>query len=75
MSVGPEPRDVVRYIRGIDLVALATRAPESPAIPLLYEQYCAALGAVPLPDFLAVLSLLISRGVLHAEMRMQSART
>ena len=75
VMVGPEPRDVVRYIRGIDLVALAARAPESPAIPLLYEQYCAAFGAVPLPDFLAVLSLLISRGVLHAEMRTQSART
>ena len=72
--LGPEPRDVLRYIRGVDLVALATLAPRSTDIPLLFEQYVASHGEVPLPEFLAALSLLTSRGVLHADVRTPLAR-
>jgi len=64
--LGPEPRDVVRYVRGVDLPAVARLAPLCPDIPLMYEHYVARHGAVLLPDFLGVLSLLVSRGVLRA---------
>lgn len=64
--LGSRAADIVRYIRGVDLVALARLAPLCPDVPLMFEHYCATHGAVLLPDFLGALSLLIARRVLHA---------
>lgn len=66
VALGPHPRDIVRYVRGVDLVALARLAPLCPDVPLMFEHYVARHGAVQLPDFLGVLSLLVARGVLQA---------
>ena len=66
VALGPRPADVVRYVRGIDIVALARLAPRCPDVPLMFEHYIARHGEVKLPDFLGVLSLLVARGVLHA---------
>ncbi|HUR33432.1 MAG TPA: FAD-dependent monooxygenase [Vicinamibacterales bacterium] len=59
------PRDARRYVRGIDLVTLATVAPLATDIPVIYEAYCARHGATALPDFLASLSLLVAHDVLR----------
>jgi hypothetical protein len=75
VALGDRPRDVVRYARGIDLVALATIAQLHPGVPEIYEDYCARLGRVPLPALLATLSLLIARGVLRADARVIGARS
>ena len=64
IALGPSPRDVVRYVRGVDLVALAGLAPGARDVPALFEQYCALHGAAPLPDILGALALLLARGVL-----------
>ncbi|MGC4082511.1 MAG: FAD-dependent monooxygenase [Vicinamibacterales bacterium] len=73
VALGPEARDIVRYVRGIDLVALADLAPCAADIPLMYEEYCTRLGSVPLPDFLGVLALLAARHVLGV--RIERARS
>lgn len=67
VALGPHPSDIVRYIRGVDLSALARLAPLCPDVPLMFEHYVATHGAVLLPDFLRVLSLLVVRGVLRAQ--------
>lgn len=64
VTLGPSPRDIVRYVRGVDLVALAGLAAGARDVPTLFEQYCARHGAVPLPDILGALALLLARGVL-----------
>jgi flavin-dependent dehydrogenase len=75
VALGPGPRDVLRYVRGIDLVAVAMLAPRCDDIPLMFEQYVSRYGPVPLPDFLACLSLLTARGVLRANARVPLARS
>lgn len=64
IALGPSPRDIVRYLRGVDLVALVGLATGARDVPTLFEQYCARHGAVPLPDMIGALALLIARGVL-----------
>lgn len=64
VALGPSPREVVRYVRGVDLVALAGLAPDVRDVPTLFEQYCVLHGAAPLPDILGALALLLARGVL-----------
>lgn len=64
VALGPAPRDVVRYVRGVDLVALAGLAPAAHDVPAIVERYCALHGAVALPDILGALALLLARGVL-----------
>lgn len=66
VALGPRAADIVRYVRGIDLVALSGLAPLCPDVPLMYEHYRARYGDVLLPDFLGALSLLVARGVLVA---------
>jgi flavin-dependent dehydrogenase len=56
--------DGVRYIRGVDLVALARLAPEHSDVGTLYETFVRDRPAVALPDFLGALSTLIAFGVL-----------
>ncbi|MEQ1728919.1 MAG: NAD(P)/FAD-dependent oxidoreductase [Vicinamibacterales bacterium] len=64
IALGTSPRDVVRYVRGIDLVALVGLAPSAREVPTLVEHYCARHGRVALPDILGALALLLARGVL-----------
>lgn len=64
VALGPSARDIVRYVRGVDLVALAALAPGAGDVPTLVEQYCALHGAAPLPDVIGALALLLARGVL-----------
>lgn len=64
VALGPSPRDIVRYVRGVDLVALAGLAPTASDVPTLFEQYCARHGAAALPDVIGALALLIARNVL-----------
>jgi len=54
----------VRYLRNVDLVALLEVAPTSDDVGVLYERYTRLQGAVPLPDFLGALSVLVARGAL-----------
>jgi len=42
----------IRYVRGVDVVALVELAPSILQVPDLYESYVRRVGAVPLPDFL-----------------------
>lgn len=65
LALGPEPRDVVRYVRGVDLVHLASLAPACSDVPTLFDRYQQEHGAVNLADFLAVLALLVARHVLR----------
>lgn len=64
VPLGPLPRDVVRYVRGIDLVQLAALAPAVRSVPDLAEQYAMRSGAAPLRDVIGAVALLIARGVL-----------
>lgn len=77
VPLGPHPREALRFLQGIDLVALAQRAPTTTSVPALYERYCREQGAAPLPAFLGALALLVARGVLHisAESSMRAARS
>lgn len=67
VTLGPEPRDLVRYVRGVDLVDLAALAPACGDIPRLHERYQQRHGDVDLGDLLAVLSLLVAHRVLRAD--------
>ena len=42
----------IRYVRGIDMVALVELAPAVRQVPDLYDAYVRQAGPVPLPDFL-----------------------
>jgi flavin-dependent dehydrogenase len=64
----PDRPEGVRYIRGVDLMAVAGLAPNHFSVGEMYEAYVRQYAPAALPDFLGVLSLLIARGVLqHAE--------
>ncbi len=56
--------DGVRYIRGVDLIALARQAPAYRDAGELYEAFTRDRPGVVLPDFLGALSALIAFGVL-----------
>jgi hypothetical protein len=49
----------VRYCRNVDLLAVTRLAPQHEQVPDLYEAYSRSINAVPLPDFLGVLSALV----------------
>jgi len=57
---------VVRYAAGVDLPAVLALAGSAVAVPDLYEAYCRATASVPLPQFLAGLSLLVAEGALRS---------
>ena len=56
----------LRYAHDVDLVALAEVACRHRRVPDVYEAYCRAHSAAPLPNVVAGLSLLVARGILHA---------
>ena len=57
----------IRYVRGIDLVALMELAPGTTAVPGLFETYVQAAGPAPLPDFLFAVATAVARGWLVSE--------
>jgi flavin-dependent dehydrogenase len=63
--VTPAFPEGIRYVRDIDLVALAGLASEFQQVPDLYEAYNRAAPPVALPDFLGALSLLLAKGMLE----------
>lgn len=62
----PEAPDGVRFLAGVDLLKLGEMACRHQQVPDLFDAYCRAYGAVPLPSMLGSLSLLLARGVLTA---------
>jgi flavin-dependent dehydrogenase len=57
----------MRYIRGIDMVALVELAPGSRTVPDLFEACVRRLGPMSLHDFLYALATAVARGWLVAE--------
>ncbi|MFP5354342.1 MAG: NAD(P)/FAD-dependent oxidoreductase [Gemmatimonadota bacterium] len=54
----------VRYLRSVDLLALADVAPRHDDVGEIYAQYVRTLGPIPLPDLLGALSVLLGKGAL-----------
>jgi flavin-dependent dehydrogenase len=65
--VNPAWPDGLRYLRGVDLVALLRLAPRHTDIGDLFEANQAAAPLVELPDFLGALSVLVANGSLRHE--------
>ena len=57
----------IRYVRGVDVVALVQLAPSVLQVPALYDSYVRTAGTVPLPDFLYAVATAVARGWLVAE--------
>ncbi len=57
----------IRYVRGIDLIALMELAPGTTEVPGLFETYVQAMGPAPLPDFLFAVATAVARGWLVSE--------
>ncbi len=51
----------IRYVAGIDVIALRTMAPQFVQVPDLYEGYRRMHGEAPLPDFLMALATAVAR--------------
>jgi len=66
----PNAPDGVRFLAGVDLVKLARLACRHTHVPDLFEEYCRAVGPVPLPSLLGCLSVLLATRVLTAHDRM-----
>jgi hypothetical protein len=65
--VSSEYRRGVRYIRGVDVVALIDLAPAAGSVPDLYDACVKRLGSTSLQDFLLALATAVGRGWLVAE--------
>ena len=61
-----QPRGV-RYVRGVDMVALIELAPATSKVPGLYETYVQKVGPAPLHDFLLAVATAVARGWLVSE--------
>jgi FADH2-dependent halogenase/halogenation protein CepH len=61
-----DPRGT-RYVRGIDMLALAELAPSSRSVPDLFDACVRRVGSMPLHDFLFALATAVARGWLVAE--------
>jgi flavin-dependent dehydrogenase len=57
----------IRYLRGIDMVAIVELAPLSRSVPDLYEACVKRVGSMPLHDFLFAVAAAVARGWLVAE--------
>ena len=69
VRLGDRPSDLVRYVRGIDLVSLARLAPASASVPSLFDRYVAHHGQTSLADFVGALALLVAARVVVADAR------
>lgn len=52
----------VRYLRSVDLLELLRIADRHDDVGRMYAEYARAHGAIPLPDFLGALSVVIAKG-------------
>ena len=57
----------IRYVRGIDMVALIELLPAVRQVPDLYDSYVRAVGPASLPDFLFAVATAVARGWLVSE--------
>lgn len=57
----------IRYIAGVDVIALRAMGPQFVQVPDLYEGYCRRYGEVPLPDFLMALATSVALGWLVSQ--------
>ena len=57
----------IRFVSGIDVVALRALGPQFSQVPDLFEAYCRAHGDVPLPDFLLALATAVAQRWLVAQ--------
>ena len=60
--VPPGGGDGLRYLHGVDVVALAELAPEIADVPAFYDRYVRRVGPVDLPSFLTTLATAVARG-------------
>jgi flavin-dependent dehydrogenase len=63
VRLGDRQADLVRYVRGIDVVSLARLAPESTSVAALFERYVARHGHTSAPDLVGALALLVAARV------------
>lgn len=54
----------IRYLRNVDLIALANIAVRHAQVGEMYDAYCRDARPVGLPDFLGALSVLVGKGLL-----------
>lgn len=57
----------IRFVAGVDVVAVLDLGPRFSQVPDLFEAYCRAHGPVPLPDFLLALATAVAHGWLVAQ--------
>ncbi len=57
--------EALRFLGNVDLVKLAGIACRHTDVPDVFEDYCRTCAAVPLPNVMSGLSLLVARGILH----------
>ncbi|HEY2151944.1 MAG TPA: FAD-dependent monooxygenase [Vicinamibacterales bacterium] len=62
--VGPAS-ETLRFMGNVDLVKLAGIACRHTDVPDVFDDYCRTCAAVPLPNVVSGLSLLVARGILH----------
>ncbi len=55
----------LRFLRGVDVPRLMALAPDHQQVPELFAAYNALYPAVPLPDFIGALSVLLAKGFLR----------
>ena len=55
----------IRYLRNVDLIALASLAPQHTDVPALYLAYCAQAGGVPIADVVGALAVLVGKRILR----------
>ena len=67
LDAGPAGTVALRYLRGVDLLALIEMADSQAQVPDLYETYRQTHAPVELSDFVGALAVLIGRGVLRNE--------
>jgi hypothetical protein len=60
--VTPAVPDGVRYLHGIDVVALAELVANASSVPELFDRYTAAASPADLPSFLTALATAVARG-------------
>ena len=72
--LGPDARDVMRYLQGVDLVALAGLAPNCVGVPEVIERYTRTHTGVTPPHILGALAVLVARGVLQADEHAHTTR-
>ncbi len=67
LDAGEAGAVAIRYLRGVDLLALMEMADSRSQVPDLYEAYRRSQAPVELADFLGALAVLVGRGMLRNE--------